>query len=91
MGNEYRTTTFKSGDRVVVDLDEVLGLEEGVEVIVRQADGGVFLKRATYRPGEKIDLTGIAGSIPGIRPLSREEREFEERELDWDGKLLKRD
>ena len=41
--------------------------------------------------GDRIDLTGIWGSVPGIKPLTREEREFDERELDWEGKLLKRD
>jgi len=30
-----------------------------------------------------IDLTGIAGSMPGLRPLTAEERAFEERELPW--------
>ncbi|MDB5711182.1 MAG: hypothetical protein JWL96_3252, partial [Sphingomonas bacterium] len=39
-------------------------------------------------PG-KIDLTGIYGSVPGLKLVDR--LAFEPRELDWDGKLLKRD
>ena len=39
---------------------------------------------------ERIDLTGIAGSMPGLKPLRRKDRIMEPRKLDWEGKLLKR-
>jgi len=57
----------------------------GQEVIVRE-ERGVYVIEPVRR---KIDLTGIAGSMPGLRPLTAEEREFDERGLPWhlpDGK-----
>ena len=36
----------------------------------------------------RIDLTGIYGSVSGLRPVRR--LRLEPRELDWEGKLLKR-
>ena len=84
------TRTFKSGNSVAVRLPKALGIEPGTEMRVREESGRYVLepiesKRAT------IDLTGIAGSIPWLKPLTPEERIMEPRELDWEGKLLRRD
>ncbi|MBB5708922.1 hypothetical protein [Sphingomonas xinjiangensis] len=57
---------------------------------VREEAGHFVVERAEPAP-RKINLDGIWGAIPGLKPLSPEDRVFEERELDWDGKLLKRD
>lgn len=90
MTKEYRAKVFKSGNSVALRLPKALGLKEGDEMVLREERGKFEFEPAAAK-GERIDLTGIWGSVPGIKPLTREEREFEERELDWEGKLLKRD
>lgn len=90
MTKEYRARTFKSGNSVALRLPKGLGVKEGEEMIVRE-DRGKFAFEPAPKPGKKIDLTGIAGSIPWLKPFTPEERLFEDRELDWEGKRLKRD
>lgn len=89
MGKEYRAKVFKSGNSVALRLPKALGAEPGVEMILREEQGRYIVEPVRKRP-RKIDLTGIYGSIPGLKPLTPEEREFEERELDWEGKFLDR-
>jgi len=89
--NVPRTSrTFKSGNSVALRLPKSLGIEAGVEMTVRE-DRGRFIVEPVQVGSRKIDLTGIAGSIPWLKPLTSEDREFEDRELDWEGKLLKRE
>lgn len=83
------TRTFKSGNSVAVRLPKALGIEAGTEMRVREEQGKYVLEPVEAEP-KKIDLTGIYGSCPGLKPLDPEDRLFEERELDWEGKLLKR-
>ncbi|RHW17111.1 AbrB/MazE/SpoVT family DNA-binding domain-containing protein [Sphingomonas gilva] len=90
MGVEYEAKVFKSGNSVALRLPKALGLKEGDRMVLREEQGKYSFEPAPPPKPKKIDLTGIAGSIPGLKPLTREEREFEERELDWEGKLLKR-
>lgn len=90
MAKEYRAKVFKSGNSVALRLPKALGLKAGEEMVVREERGKFEFAPAPAK-GDRIDLTGIWGSVPGIKPLTREERQFEERELDWEGKLLKRD
>lgn len=54
-------------------------LAVGDRVEVTEDANGVHIRR---KP-RKSDLTGIYGSCPGLKPLTPEEREFEERELPW--------
>ena len=87
MGEHYRAKIFKSGNSLALRLPKALGLKEGTEMSVCEERG-----RYTFEPISKvparIDLTGIYGSIPELKPLSQEERMFEERELEWgDGQL----
>ena len=89
MGEEYRAKIFKSGNSLALRLPKALGLKEGTEMIVRE-ERGEFTLRPADETVKKIDLTGIAGSMPWLKPLTPEERAFEERELDWEGKLLQR-
>ena len=84
------TRTFKSGNSIAVRLPKALGIQAGVEMRVREDHGKYVLEPVESEP-RKIDLTGIAGSIPWLRPLTPEERLMEPRELDWEGKLLRRD
>ncbi len=81
------TRTFKSGNSVAVRLPKALGIAAGTEMRVREEQGKYVLE--PVEKSGKIDLTGIYGSCPGLKPLRPEDRLFEERELDWDGKLLK--
>ena len=90
MGNEYRAKVFKSGNSVALRLPKALGIADGAEMVLREEAG-----KFTFEPApverKTIDLTGIYGSCPGLKPLSRDERMMEPRELDWEGKLLRRD
>lgn len=88
MGEEYRAKVFKSGNSLALRLPKALGLKDGDEMIVREEHGRFEFEAA--KPTGKIDLTGIWGSMPGLKPLSPEERIMEPRDLDWEGKLLPR-
>lgn len=88
MTKEYRAKVFKSGNSVALRLPKALGVEQGVEMIVREEHGKYSFEPAPAKK-DKIDLTGIYGSIPGLKPPTREEREFEDSPRDWDS-LLKR-
>ncbi|WCM29102.1 AbrB/MazE/SpoVT family DNA-binding domain-containing protein [Sphingomonas sp. QA11] len=90
MNAPRKSRTFKSGNSVALRLPKSLGIEAGVEMTVREEKGRFIVEPVAAEP-RKIDLTGIAGSIPWLKPLTSEDREFEERELDWEGKLLKRE
>lgn len=83
------TKTFKSGNSVAVRLPKALGIEAGTEMRVREEQGKYVLEPVEEEP-KRIDLTGIAGSMPGLKPLKRKDRIMEPRDLDWEGKLLKR-
>jgi antitoxin VapB len=80
------TKTFKSGNSVAVRLPKSLGIEAGTEMRVREEKGHYVLE-PVERP-DRIDLAGIYGSCPGLKPLERLPLDL--RELDLDGKLLKR-
>jgi antitoxin VapB len=82
------TKTFKSGNSIAVRLPKALGVEAGTEMRVRE-EHGKYVLEPVKKPG-KIDLTGIYGSCPGLKLLRAEDRIFEERELDWKGKLSQR-
>lgn len=90
MTKEYRAKVFKSGNSVALRLPKSLGLKAGDEMVVREERGRFEFEPAETK-SDRIDLTGIYGSCPGLKPLSPEERIMEPRELDWEGKLLKRD
>lgn len=90
MSKEYRARVFKSGNSVALRLPKALGLREGEEMILRE-DGGKYAFEPAPAGSQRIDLTGIYGSIPGIAPLAQEERRFDDRDFDWGGKLLSRE
>jgi antitoxin VapB len=87
MNAQRSTKVFKSGNSKAVRLPADYPLELGQEVIVRE-ECGVYVIEPVHA---KSDLASLFGSIPGLKPLTREDREFEHRELDWDMKRLKRD
>ena len=76
------TKTFKSGNSIAVRLPKALGITAGVEMRVRE-ERGKYVLEPVEKPPRKIDLSGIYGSIPGLKPLTREEREFEDSPREW--------
>lgn len=78
MGNEYRAKVFKSGNSVALRLPKALGLTEGMEMKVREEHGSFVVEPVPSRD-DRIDLTGIYGSIPGIRRPP-----CDENPRDWD-------
>ena len=88
MNAPRKSRTFKSGNSVALRLPKSLGIEAGVEMTVREEHGHYIVEPVNREP-RKIDLSGIYGSVPGLKLVDR--LAFEPRELDWDGKLLKRD
>jgi len=81
------TRTFKSGNSIAVRLPKALGIPAGMEMSVREEQGKYVLE-PVKEPPKRIDLTGIYGSVPGLKPVKR--LSMRPRKLDWDGKLLKR-
>ena len=79
---------FKSGNSVALRLPKSLGVVPGTEMTVREEQGRYIFEPVGRQ--KRIDLTGIYGSCPGLKPLRPEDRIMEPRELDWEGKLLKR-
>ncbi|MDF0489357.1 AbrB/MazE/SpoVT family DNA-binding domain-containing protein [Sphingomonas sp. H39-1-10] len=86
MSEEYKAKVFKSGNSLALRLPKALGLEEGAEMRVRE-EHGRFSFEPVDAPKRKIDLTGIAGSMPWLKPLPRED--FDDSPRDWH--LLGRD
>ena len=90
MSKEVRAKTFKSGNSVALRLPKALGIKEGTEMRVRE-EHGRYVVEPVDPPRKRIDLSFLDGRSLGLKPLRPVDREFEERELDWHGKLLKRD
>ena len=78
---EYRAKTFNSGNSVALRLPKGLGLTEGREMTVRE-EHGRYIVEPIDAPKKKIDLTGIAGSMPWLKPLPRED--FADSPRVWD-------
>ena len=89
MTKEIRAKTFKSGNSVALRLPKALGIKEGVEMLVRE-EHGRYVVEPVGEPKKRIDLSSLRGKSLGLKLLKPADRVFEERELDWDGKLLKR-
>ena len=89
MTKEVRAKTFKSGNSVALRLPKILGIKEGVEMKVREQQGR-YVVEPVETPKKRIDLSFLDGRTAGLNPLRPEDREVDERELDWTGKLLKR-
>jgi antitoxin VapB len=90
MTKEIRAKTFKSGNSVALRLPKALGIKEGVEMKVREEQGH-YVVEPVDQPRKKLDFSFLDGRSLGLKPLRPEDREIEARELDWTGKLLKRD
>ncbi len=87
MTSEYRSKTFKSGNSVALRLPKGLGIVEGREMKVREEQGR-YIVEPVDAPKKKIDLSKIAGSMPWLKPLPREDFEYSPRvwdDPDWPG------
>lgn len=87
MATRRRTRVFKSGNSKAIRIPADWALEPGQEVVVREEAGRYVIEPVR----KKIDLSGIAGSMPWLKPLSADERLIEERALDWNLQQLKQD
>ena len=76
------TKTFKSGNSIAVRLPKALGIEPGTEMRVREEHGKYVLEPVAKEP-RLIDISKFAGKAPWLKPLTREEREFDESPRDW--------
>ena len=78
------TRTFKSGNSVAVRLPKALGIEPGVAVTVREERGRYIVEPATTEtPAEKIDLTGIYGSVPELASWVSDGDDYEDIPREW--------
>jgi antitoxin VapB len=75
-----KTRTFKSGNSVAVRLPKALGVEAGVEMTVREERGRYIVEPVSDAP-KTIDLSGIEGAAPWLKPI--ESYEFEDSPRDW--------
>jgi antitoxin VapB len=78
-----KTRTFKSGNSVALRLPKALGIPAGKEMRVREERGRYIVEPIEEKP-KKIDLTGIYGSCPDLRPFTSEERDFDPSPRVWD-------
>lgn len=78
-----KTRTFKSGNSVAVRLPKALGAEPGIEMTVRE-ERGRYIVEPVEEPadGEKIDLTGIYGSMAGTS-FRQQPEEYEDIPREW--------
>lgn len=81
--DEYRAKVFKSGNSVALRLPKALGLRDGDEMVLRE-ERGKFNFEPVQAAKRKIDLAGIAGSMPWLKPLTLEERTFDDSPRVWD-------
>lgn len=90
MSEEYHAKVFKSGNSLALRLPKALGITEGTEMTLREEHGKYIFEPAEV-PRRKIDIGKFWGKAPWLKPIKPEDRIFEERELDWEGKRLKHD
>lgn len=79
MGKQWPARSFKSGNSVAIRVPAALGIEPNKDWTLEERDGELVL-RARAAPTRTIDLTGIWGSCPGLKPVAR--IDFDPR-LDW--------
>ncbi len=77
MSDEYKSTTFKSGNSVALRLPKGLGVPEGTQVRMVQEAPMSFRVEPLIAPRKTIDVSGFAGKLPGFKPAPRDD--FEER------------
>ena len=84
MNDEYLGKVFKSGNSAALRLPKGLGIPEGTEVRMVKEARMTFRVEPLDAPKRKIDVSKFAGKAPWLKPLSREEREFDDSPRPWD-------
>lgn len=75
---EVRARTFKSGNSVALRLPKALGIEEGVEMKVREEHGRYVVERVEP-PKRKLDVDKFWGKAKGMIHRPEPSRDFEPR------------
>ena len=70
MGQEWTARSFKSGNSIAIRVPAGLGIEPNRDWTLLEHDGELVL-RLRDAPKKKIDLTGIWGACPGLKPVER--------------------
>lgn len=73
-----RTKVFKTGNSNAVRFPASFAVEPGMTVEVREEQGRWVVEQVSDTP-KLIDLTGIWGSLPHLKPIASEDRAFDER------------
>jgi len=76
MTTEYRAKTFKSGNSVALRLPKGLGIDEGIEMKVREEQGHYIVERVE-QPKRKLDVDKFWGKAKGLHVPER--YDFDER------------
>lgn len=79
MNAPRRAKAFKSGNSLALRLPKELGFEVGAEFEIIKDEEGIRL----HPVPRKIDLTGIAGSIPGLKPMTRDKDDYDDLPREW--------
>lgn len=80
----YRAKVFKSGNSLALRLPAGLGFAAGTEMELRVEDGEHFSFEPVERPKRKLNVAKFWGSVPGLKPIAPEDREFEPSQRPWD-------
>ena len=73
-----RTKVFRSGNSNAVRFPASFAVEPGMTVEVREEQNRWIVEKVSEAP-KLIDLTGIWGSLPHLKPIASEDRAFDNR------------
>ncbi|MEA3054112.1 MAG: antitoxin VapB [Sphingomonadales bacterium] len=80
----FRAKVFKSGNSLALRLPAGLGLTAGMEMNLRVENGEFFSFESVERPKRKLNVAKFWGSVPGLKLIAPEDREFEPSRRPWD-------
>ena len=80
----FRARTFKSGNSLALRLPAGLGLEPGVEMELRVADGRYYEFWPAEALKRKFAIDKVWGSATDLQPVDPDDRALEERPM-WNG------
>ena len=76
MVKQFRAKTFKSGNSVALRLPKGLGVEEGLEMTVREEQGR-YIVEPVEPERKKLDFSFLDGKSLGLKPFTAREREID--------------
>lgn len=81
------TKAFKSGNSIAVRLPASFGVKPGTEMRVREEQGRYIVEPVEGESEDRAKawarLLELIGSCPDLKPLTPEEREFDDSPRDW--------